>query len=53
VLSHPLPNFTYIVAKARRARFSASEPHEAGMYKSPDSACLSDLHISGGHAQQP
>ena len=37
VLSHPLPNFNYIVAKARQARFSASEPHEAGMYKSLDS----------------
>jgi len=35
---HPLPNFNYIVAKARRARFSASEPHDAGMYKSPDSS---------------
>ena len=33
---HPLPNFNYIVAKARRARFSASEPHDAGMYKLPD-----------------
>ncbi len=41
VLSHPLPNFNNIVAKVRRERFRASEPHDAGMYKSPDNPSAS------------